>query len=289
MAVSKIDCEKVDAVNSEANTDGLEVLRWSLEYFKYGLIQFRVCHDFCLPSGLLDSEATINLDQCAIDFRQLSICVASLAEKIASLWCTTCVMFYKNFDKISGNPSKILDNMANQAKDLNLGFEHIKTQSGSLVNKFSTIECHKLPVHQQFVKMFEDKSDTAVKEEQLIEKDYTKLAAKKEKTKEELERLQKVVNNTEDKLIKFHHIPLLSRFFKDSKEEEMLAALKQHKTMLEQEITNTEELEKISAENLKKTKALVAECKSQESKAEVSFIYMGCEYFSNRTKRTGLD
>ena len=269
MAVSKLDSGIVDT--KEENTDGLETLRLSLEYFKDGLIQFRVCHDFCLTSDLLDFEASNNLDQCAIDFRQLSICVASLAEKIASLWCKTCALFYKNFDKISGNPKKILDNMAHQADDLNRGFEHIKKQAGSLADKFSTIQCYTLPVHKQFVKMFEYKSDTAVKKEQSIENDYALLAAKKQQTKEDLKRFQQAVRHTED--IMKSNIPLVGRFVRlNPKDEETLAILKQQKAFLEQEVKNTEELEKISAENLKKTKALVAECKNQESKARVSYI-----------------
>lgn len=262
MAVSKLDHGRIDT--KEENVDGLESLRLSLEYFKEGLIQFRVCHDLCLTSDLLDSVASYNLDQCAIDFRQLSICVASLAEKIASLWCKTCALFYKNFDKITGNPKKVLENIAQQAGELKQGFEHIKERSSGLVDKFSSIQCYDLPVHQQFVKAFEDKSYAAIQTENLIENDHNTYASKKEKTKEDLNTIHKIEQSMK------WRFPFMKKFTRPNyEEEEILAYLQQEKQRLEQEYKNAEKLEEITAANLQKAKALVEECKTRESKAKV--------------------
>ena len=265
MAVSKLNSGSIDI--AEENLDGLESLRRSLKYFKDGLIQFRVCHDLCLTSDLLDSEANYNLDQCAIDFRQLSICVASLAEKIASLWCKTCALFYKNFDKITGNPKKVLENIAQQAEELKKGFEHLKDRAGRLADKFSSIQCYTLPVHKQLVKTFEDKSDTAIQNENVMENTHNIFAAKKEQTKEDLRILQQAVKSTEESM-KSHWI-MKKITMRSRDEEKMLALLKQEKQKLEQEFKNVEELEQISSQNLEKAKILVEKCKNQESKAKV--------------------
>lgn len=265
MAVSKLNSGRIDI--TEESLDGLESLRRSLKYFKNGLIQFRVCHDLCSTSDLLDSEASYNLDQCAIDFRQLSICVASLAEKIASLWCKTCALFYKNFDKITGNPKKVLENIAQQAEELKRGFEHLKERAGSLADKFNSIQCRGLPMHQQLLKAFKDKSDTAIQSENAMEDAHNIFAAKKEQTKEELRRLQEVVKSTEESMKSRFS---LRRIYMSSQDEEMmLAFLKKEKQKLEQECKNAEELEQITAQNLQKAKDLVKKATNQESKAKV--------------------
>ena len=267
MAVSKLNL----GYNEEAS-DRLEPLRRSLKYFKDGLIQFRVCHDLCLTSDLLDSEASRNLDQCAIDFRQLSIRVASLAEKIASLWCKTCVLFYKNFDKIKGDPKKVLENIAQQAEELKKGFDHLKERTGDLADQFSSIQCYTLPVHQQLMKAFEDKSDTAIQNENVVANAHNVFAARKEQTKEDLKALEEVVKSTEDSMKSHFFLKRITIGSGHSREEEMmLALLNREKQKLEQDFKNAEELEQISAQNLKKAKELVEQAKNQESRAKVYF------------------
>jgi len=261
MALSKLDHGSIDV-----NIDGLEVLRSSLKYFKDGLIQFRVCHDLCLTGDLLDSEASRNLDQCAVDFRQISICVSSLAEKIASLWCKTCVLFYKNFEKITGNPKKVLDNISQQADELRMGFEHIKERASRLADKFSSIQCYNVPVYQQFVKAFQDRSDTAAKNESVMEQAHSILAADKEQKKEEYLKIQQTVKATEESMKSKYS---MRQFFKNE-QRQMLLALKQREQELEQEYKTAEELEQITSSDLRKAKAMVEECKSQESKAKAS-------------------
>jgi len=267
MALSKLDHGSIDA--KEVNIDGLEALRSSLKYFQDGLSQFRVCHDLCLTGDLLDSEESRNLDQCAVDFRQISICVSSLAEKIASLWCKTCALFYKNFEKITGNPKKVLDNISQQADELRMGFEHIKERASKLADKFSSIQCYNVPVHQQFVKAFQDKSDTATKTESMMKQTHSILAADKMQKREEYLKIQQTLKATEESMkSKYSFSVPFTR--QNLKNEQMLAILKQREQQLKQEFKTAEELEQITASNLQKAKAMVEECKSRESKAKVS-------------------
>ena len=60
-------------------------------------------------TDMLDKAAVSELDQCAVRFRQLSSFGATLSEKVASVWCGTCGLFYRNLSKLQQkDPSKIL-------------------------------------------------------------------------------------------------------------------------------------------------------------------------------------
>jgi len=116
---------------------GLELFKNSPTAFQQVLIQFRVCHDLCLytSSEILESDTLIKIDQCAIDFRHMAMQTATLADRISSLWCKTCLLFFRNIEKVT-NYDKVLARISNQAKDLSLGFKTIAKWCRDLAGRF---------------------------------------------------------------------------------------------------------------------------------------------------------
>ena len=121
--------------------DGVTNLRESAQYFNEALKQFRVCHDLCQMTDMLDKAAVSELDQCAVRFRQLSSFGATLSEKVASVWCGTCGLFYRNLSKLQQkDPSKILTTISNNAKELSDGFVHLHTCINVLAKRFQDMK-----------------------------------------------------------------------------------------------------------------------------------------------------
>ena len=74
----------------------------------------------------MDNLALIKLDECAVAFRKLSCFGATLAEKVATVWCGSYGMFYRNLGKLNGkDPSKILKTIGGNAMDLSKGFKYL--------------------------------------------------------------------------------------------------------------------------------------------------------------------
>jgi len=153
MAFSKPVSTSVVLAN--ADSDGFTMLRESLHYFRAALCQFRVCHDLCATSNLLHEESVMNLDQCATEFRSLSTTVATLAEKIGSVWCRTCLLFYRNIEKVKGNPADVLRKISTQSKELSDGFKEVVSRSAMLAEKFGAVEARKKTTQQEITRQFE--------------------------------------------------------------------------------------------------------------------------------------
>lgn len=143
------------ALSKPVDDSALGMLRSSLHYFKATLCQFPVCHDLCVTlSNLLDEQSVKQLNLCAAEFRRLSTTVATLSEKVASVWCRTCVLFYRNIDKMKGNPNKVLHTISTQSKELSLGFEHVVKMSKELAAKFQSIQEQEHAAQQEIQNQF---------------------------------------------------------------------------------------------------------------------------------------
>lgn len=128
------------AANS-SSTDGLAVLKNTPQAFSETLCQFRVCHDLCVYSDnkILDEEMQTKIDQCAVNFRHMSLQTTTLSDQVASVWCRTCILFFKNMSKIKGDPSKVLKKISDQARDLSEGFKGIGNWCRKLAGDFHDV------------------------------------------------------------------------------------------------------------------------------------------------------
>ena len=147
--------------------DGVTILRESAQYFNETLKQFRVCHDLCQMADMLDKAPVGELDQCAVRFRQLSIFGATLSEKVASVWCGTCGLFYRNLSKLQQkDPSKILTTISKNARELSTGFLHLSKCANVLASKFQYMKVgsRAVPVQEALVETFREEERKAAEE-----------------------------------------------------------------------------------------------------------------------------
>lgn len=154
MAFSKPASTSV--VLASADSHGITMLRESLHYFRAALCQFRVCHDLCATSNLLHEDSVMKLDQCATEFRRLSTSVATLAEKVGSVWCRKCLLFYRNIEKVKGNPANVLHKISAQSKELSDGFKEVVNMSATLADEFGAVRAREETTQQEITKQFED-------------------------------------------------------------------------------------------------------------------------------------
>lgn len=124
------------------NADGLAVLEKSPQAFGQVLCQFRVCHDLCVytDNKILDRQMRDAIDQCATDFRHMSMQTATLSDQVSSVWCRTCILFFENLTKIKGDPGKILQKISDQAKDLSAGFKGLADWCRRLAATFHKVQ-----------------------------------------------------------------------------------------------------------------------------------------------------
>ena len=148
-------------VKQEDAIDGVQLLYQSAKFFDEALKQFRLCHDLCLANRtIIDKPAASSMDQCAVKFRQIATYCTTLSEKVASVWCGTCITFYRNLEKIQDkNPSKLLSKISNNGKELAQGFRHLSECAQKLSMKFTTLNVggtNILSVQDKYVQAFKE-------------------------------------------------------------------------------------------------------------------------------------
>ena len=165
---------------------GLAVLKDSPDYYANVLCKLRVCHDLCVYSNvtILGDEVKGKIEQCSVDFRHVSMQTATLAERIGSNWCSTCILVFGNMEKITGDPGKVLTRISVQAKELSAGFKRIAEWIRELAGRFH--DCQELAGKDRDAYM--DKVKAAEKKAGEMEKDAQE---KREAARKELEKSKK--------------------------------------------------------------------------------------------------
>ena len=65
---------------------GLDLTWESRSLYAEILFCFRECHDICVQSKLFSDETILAVDQCGVDFRQLSLDTVSVAKRVSNQW-----------------------------------------------------------------------------------------------------------------------------------------------------------------------------------------------------------
>ena len=85
---------------------------------------FRQCHDVCVQSRLFQDETILQIDQCGVDFRQLSLDMATVAKKTSNMWLDVAIAFFENIDDVE-DPKDMLQLLGSQARELAMYFKTI--------------------------------------------------------------------------------------------------------------------------------------------------------------------
>ena len=197
--------------------DSMELFKTCPKVFQEVLVQFRVCHDVCVyASKEMLAPGTLNkVDQCAVDFRHMSIQTASLADKMSSIWCKTCLLFFKNLEKINmARVDVMVKRISSQAKDLSVGFKTIGKWCRELAGRFH--EAQKLATKNTAV--FQEEIHRAEQEADKLTKE---LKCKLEQLEIEAQEKRKDAN----KWSGYASIPLIGVFFYETASTKDLTAV----------------------------------------------------------------
>ena len=231
----------------DSKNDSLELFKMAPDAFRQVLMQFRVCHDLCVYTSrdILSPSTLIKVDQCAVDFRHMSIQTATLADRVSSLWCKTCLLFFKNIDRVT-NADKILMRISSQAKDLSDGFKTIGKWCRELAGRFH--EAQQLATENS--KEFQEKVDRV---EENADRRMAELIFELDKMK----RIAKQKRNDRDALAVCTLIPLFGIFFG-------VAAI-----ITNGEARSAEENEREARIKSEEAKHALSEAKNKKEKAQV--------------------
>lgn len=142
---------------AENNFTGFEMLAESRTMFTELLYQFRECHDLCANSNLFRPEIILEIDTCAVTFRQLSLDTVRVAHAVSNQWLNYAIMFFEFFHDIKDEDRKTtLALLGNQAKDLSLIFMEIAASARNLSGKFHAAQNNTTAESGQFKRAFEE-------------------------------------------------------------------------------------------------------------------------------------
>ena len=102
---------------------GLNVLKKAQALHVDAVSSFRECHNLCVSSKLFSHDTMKQVDQCAYDFRQLSLSTVTVSEKVSG-WMSQTINFFKYINS-EANPKQKYIEIARKAKDIAKGFKVI--------------------------------------------------------------------------------------------------------------------------------------------------------------------
>ena len=144
MAMSK-------AVQQE--TYGLDLIWKSRVLHAEILLCFRECHDVCIQSKLFTNDIILQIDQCAVDFRQLSFDTVTIAKRVSNQWLDGAITFFENIDDVD-DPKEMLQLLGSQARG-NECFKLIAAWAKNLALRFHEAQGGTIKEVEEFRMQFE--------------------------------------------------------------------------------------------------------------------------------------
>lgn len=101
----------------------LDILKKAQALHVNAVTSFRECHDLCVSSNLFSHDTITQVDQCASDFRMLSLNTVTVSERVSG-WMSGAITFFKYINNETNLEQKYTK-LGRQAKDLAKGFKVI--------------------------------------------------------------------------------------------------------------------------------------------------------------------
>ena len=132
---------------------GLELIWESRSLFSEILFCFRECHDICVQSELFSDVTILAVDQCAVDFRQLSMDTVLIAKRVSNQWLDVAISFFENIDDAE-NPQEMLKLLGDQARELAQCFKLIAAWARDLGGRFHEAQDGTIKEAEEFKREF---------------------------------------------------------------------------------------------------------------------------------------
>ena len=233
------------------DTNVVQLIKNSGALFAETLHQFRVCHDLLVASGLFSKEEILDMDQCAIVFRDLGLKTTTLANVTSSQWLDTVVLYYENLKDFSASESKQMQGQ-------------LTKQAGDLTKAFLVISAWANHLSKQFHKTGTD----AIKESEEIEKRFEAALSKaneiQQAAEEQAKKATKAYEDAEA-AAKKHHITNFSIHPAASTKLEIGHKVIDHKDP----VSEAHKLKEIADEKLQEANQKLKGAKTNEEKAKV--------------------
>ena len=162
------------AVAQERTTNGFDLFPQSQDLFAEILFNFRECHDLCVNSGLFTNDVILQIDQCAVDFRQMSIDTVAIAKRMSVVWLDTAIMIFENIDDID-DPKEVLSVLGTEAGELAKCFHVVAALARDIAARFHHAQGGTIKEAEEFKKSFEKAQESASNVKQQLEKHHAKV------------------------------------------------------------------------------------------------------------------
>ena len=255
MAVSKAAQKKLEVMN------GLDLIWESRSLYAEILHSFRECHDVVVASGLFTADIILQIDQCGVDFRQLSLDTVTVAERVSNQWLDVAISFFESLADIDDPKEKMemLLILSNQARELAVCFKLIAAWARDLGGRFHTAQDGTIKEVDEFKERFQAAVERAKEVKEKAEKEY-------EKYKEKLEEAENSEFAWRTSMISLSWCPISYVVTGPG-----LAASKKN-------LATAEELEKESFEKLRQAKEELKKINDENERAKVSYIWLYNNY-----------
>lgn len=159
------------------NTNGLDLIWESRALYADILYCFRECHDLCANSGLFNKETILKVDQCAIDFRQMSLDTVTVAKRVSNQWLDSAIVFFENMkDLDKSDRIEMLQLLGGQARELAQCFKVIAEWARDLGGRFHEAQGGTIQEAEEFKQKFEEAVQEAEEVKAQIERQLNEAA-----------------------------------------------------------------------------------------------------------------
>ena len=156
MAVAFTGDDRSAAVHEKLQgKTGLDLIWESRLVFAEIFLCFRECHDLCEESGFFDHDAIVKVDECAVDFRRLSLDSVSVAKRVSDQWLDTALITFENIQDIE-NPKAMFELLGDQAKELSRCFKVIASWARDLAARFHAAQNCLMKEADEFKRYYEN-------------------------------------------------------------------------------------------------------------------------------------
>ena len=163
----------------QGEKSGLDILCESAPIIADILFRFRECHDICVESQLFKDSVIEKIDQCAVDFRQLSLDTVSVAQRASNQWLEEAIAFFQSIDDID-NPAEMMTLLGGQARDLAKCFKVIAAWARDLCGRLHQAQDGTIKEAEEFKRRFKEAQERA-------ESHSKKMKEREEKARKELQ------------------------------------------------------------------------------------------------------
>ena len=165
------------------NLTGPQLVNEAKVLFAEVLASFRECHVLCVKSGLFSSKMILEIDTCAVTFRQMCLDTVTVARVVSDQWLDSTIMFFENI-KDFDDPTEMIDLLGNQAKEIGQLFKVIAAWARDLGGRFNKAQDNTIAEAEEFKKAFAEAVKSAEEVKERAEEQREKAQAKRRDTQE---------------------------------------------------------------------------------------------------------